>query len=265
MKVGIITASLPMDTKAALRKAKELGAHGVQLWIVDNDLDPRNLTRSGREELITHMASLGLERSALCGDIGGFTDPVTVDERIARTKQMFDLCVDLRTPILTTHVGVVPDDPLSREYTGLLGVVREIAEYAAYRGCCFATETGPESAEVLADFLTRVNSGGARANYDPANLVMCGFNHLDGLYALRGFIVHTHAKDGIARAIVENKEVQEVPLGKGDVDFPRYLHILREELGYSGYLTIERECGADPVADIAEAIAFLKRQPGVAR
>ena len=173
----------------------------------------------------------------------------------------FELVRDGR-PVATI---VVPDDPLSREYTGLLGVVREIAEYAANRGCCFATETGPESAEVLADFLTRVNSGGARGNYDPANLVMCGFNHQLGLYALRGFIVHTHAKDGIARAIVENKEVQEVPLGKGDGDFPRYLHILREELGYSGYLTIERECGADPVADIAEAIAFLKRQPGVAK
>ena len=263
MKVGIISASLPMDTKAALRKARELGAHGVQLWIVDNDLDPRNLSPSGREELITYMASLGLERSALCGDIGGFADPLMVDERVARTKKMFDLCVDLRSPILTTHIGVVPGDPLSREYTDLLGAVREVAEYAANRDCCIAVETGPESPEALADFLKRVNSHGANVNYDPANLVMNGFNHFDGLYALRNYIVHTHAKDGIARSIIEGKEEQEAPLGKGDVDFPRYLHILREELGYSGYLTIERECGDDPVADIAEAIAFLKGQPGV--
>lgn len=265
MKIGIITASLPMDTKTGLRKARELGAHGVQLWIVDNDLDPRNLTQSGRKELVDYMASLDLERSALCGDIGGFTDLSKVDERIARTKQMFDLCVDLKTPILTTHIGVVPGDPLSREYNGLLEAVREIAEYAANRDCCFATETGPEPAETLAAFLDRANSSGAKANYDPANLVMSGFNHLEGLYALGTYVVHTHAKDGIAHSIAEKKEVMEVPLGKGDVDFPRYLHILREELGYTGYLTIERECGDDPIADIAEAIAFLKRQPGVER
>lgn len=263
MKVGIITASLPMDTKTALRKAKELGAHGVQLWIVDNDLDPRNLSPSGREELVTCLVSLGLECAALCGDIGGFTDPSKADERAARTKGMFDLCVDIKTPILTTHIGVVPEDPLSREYTGLLGAVREIAEYAANRDCSFATETGPESAEALAGFLERVDSAGANADYDPANLVMNGFNHLDGLYALRNYIVHTHAKDGIARSTIENKEIKEVPLGKGDVNFPEYLHILRDELGYTGYLTIERECGNDPVTGIAEAVAFLKQQPGV--
>jgi len=56
MKVGVITASFPLDTRAALRKAKELGAHGVQLWIVNNELEPRKLTRSGREDLKTYMA-----------------------------------------------------------------------------------------------------------------------------------------------------------------------------------------------------------------
>jgi len=35
------------------------------------------------------------------------------------------------------------------------------------------------------------------------------------------------------------------------------------EIGYSGYLTIERECGDDPVADIVEAVTFLKKQKGV--
>lgn len=265
MKVGILTASLPMDTRRALRKAKELGAHGVQLWIVDNDLDPRNLTQSGREEFIAYMASLSLERAALCGDIGGFTDPATVDERIARTKQMFELCVDLRTPILTTHIGVVPDDPASREYSDLLGAVRDVAEYAANRGSCLAIETGPESAETLAEFLSRVDSGGAQVNYDPANLVMHGFNPLDGLYVLRDYIVHTQAKDGVARALIDDEKVREMPLGEGDVDFAQYLHILRDELGYSGYLTIERECGSNPVADLAAAVTYLKRQPGVAR
>jgi sugar phosphate isomerase/epimerase len=200
----------------------------------------------------------------LCGDVGGFTDPPTVDERITRTKQMFELCVDLRTPILTTHIGVVPDDPAGRGYSDLLGAVREVAEYAANRGCCLAIETGPESPESLAEFLSRVDSGGARVNYDPANLVMNGFNPLDGLYTLRDYIVHTHAKDGVARAGVDDAEVREVPVGEGDVDFPRYLHILRDELGYSGYLTIERECGSNPVADLAAAVAYLKRQPGVA-
>lgn len=259
MKVGIITASLPMPTRAALRKARELGAHGVQLWIVDNDLDPRYLSKSGRDELITYMAAIPLERSALCGDIGGFADPATVDERIARTKTMIDLCVDLFTPILTTHIGVVPKD--ARTYTGLLEAVREIGNYAAERGCCLATETGPEEPASLARFLEATASPGAMVNYDPANLCMNGFDHVRGVEELKAYIVHTHAKDGVYRSALEGG-YREVALGKGDVDFPTYLTALRHA-GFDGYLTIERECGDDPVADISEAVAFLRTLEGV--
>ena len=260
MKVGIITASLPLDTKAALKKAKDLGAHGVQLWVVDNDLDPRNLSASGREDLMTYMASLGLERSALCGDIGGFANPDRVDENIVRTKEMFDLCADLNTPVLTTHIGVVPERG-SKAYEDLIGAVREVANYAAEWECCFATETGPEPGEGLAAFLHKVDSPGAKVNFDPANLCMNGYDHLADARALRDFIVHTHAKDGVFNSAKE-RSYEEMPLGEGDVGFPDYLAVLRE-IGYDGYLTIERECGDDPIGDITEAIRFLKTQEGV--
>lgn len=263
MKVGIITASLPMDTRAALKKAKEIGAHGVQLWVVDNDLDPRNLDQSGRDELKTLMAGLELERSALCGDIGGFADPAAVDERVARTKEMFDLCADLETPILTTHIGVLPEDRSSKAYSDMVNAVREVAEYAAARDCCFATETGPEPGDGLAAFLREVGSPGGMVNFDPANLCMNGFDHLADARALKDFIVHTHAKDGIRNSANEGG-YREVPLGEGDVDFPAYLGVLRE-IGFDGYLTIERECGDDPVADVTAAVRFLKRQEGVAQ
>ena len=50
---------------------------------------------------------------------------------------------------------------------------------------------------------------------------------------------------------------EEVPLGTGTVNFPAYLAAL-EEIGYTGYLTIEREVGADPAGDIALAANFLR-------
>ena len=50
---------------------------------------------------------------------------------------------------------------------------------------------------------------------------------------------------------------QELPLGKGGVDFVNYLKAL-DEIGYRGFLTIERECGADPAADIALAADYLR-------
>ena len=50
---------------------------------------------------------------------------------------------------------------------------------------------------------------------------------------------------------------EELPLGQGDVDWDNYLKALKN-IGYDGYLTIEREAGPDPFADIREAVGFLK-------
>ena len=52
--------------------------------------------------------------------------------------------------------------------------------------------------------------------------------------------------------------VLETPLGEGDVPWARYIAALKE-IGYDGWLTIERECGDDPAADIAAAAKFLKK------
>ena len=70
--------------------------------------------------------------------------------------------------------------------------------------------------------------------------------------------VHTHAKDGNPLDPPENgRRWLEVPLGKGGVPWPEYLKAL-DEIGYHGFLTIEREVGDDPAADIAMAADFLR-------
>ena len=54
------------------------------------------------------------------------------------------------------------------------------------------------------------------------------------------------------------KFFEEVPLGTGSVDFPAYLKAL-EEIGFRGFLTIEREVGDTPEVDIGIAYNFLKK------
>ena len=97
------------------------------------------------------------------------------------------------------------------------------------------------------------STGGIGVNFDPANLVMRGFDLLEAVRELFPLVVHTHAKDGVR----EGEERREVPLGEGQVDFPTYVGLMRE-LGYDGAYTIERETGDDPVGDIRKAVEFLK-------
>ena len=143
-------------------------------------------------------------------------------------------------------------------------------------GAHFAVETGPETSLVLKGFLDSLNSTGVSVNLDPANLRMVtGDDPVQAVYNLRKYIVHTHAKDG-NRLVIGNPEYiygvthpipvecqgvqyfEEVPLGTGSVDFPAYLAAL-DDIGFRGFLTIEREVGENPEADIKTAYDFLKK------
>ncbi len=52
--------------------------------------------------------------------------------------------------------------------------------------------------------------------------------------------------------------VHVIDLGQGSVDFKAYLNAL-EDIGYTGYLTIEREVGENPEKDIQTAKEFLEK------
>ena len=136
----------------------------------------------------------------------------------------------------------------------------------------FAIETGPEKAVTLKGFLDGLHSTGVAVNLDPANFVMVtGDDPVQAVYTLKDYIVHTHAKDGrrlhyvdpeILYGMVESDMLKdnsfiELPLGQGDVDFPNYLKALHD-IGFTGFLTIEREVGDDPEGDIRMAVQFLK-------
>ena len=153
---------------------------------------------------------------------------------------------------------------------------RELAEYAAGVGAFFAIETGPEESAVLKSFLDGLHSTGVAVNLDPANLVMVtGDDPVQAVYQLKDYIVHTHAKDGRRNFYRNPEEVYglveaemlaspsfiELPLGTGAVDFENYLKALAE-IGYHGFLTIEREVGENPEKDIRTAVEFLQRLVG---
>ena len=72
----------------------------------------------------------------------------------------------------------------------------------------------------------------------------------------RGFDTD-HALEADFAEFVHIDPVIDVPLGQGGVPFPAYLAAL-EDIGYRGYLTIEREVGSDPAGDILLAADFLR-------
>ena len=270
--IGVMLESFRQPTQVALKKAREVGAKGIQMYAVSGEHAPEALAGAKRRELLDMVKSEGLVFSALCGDLGkGFHNPGLNPELIEKSKLILDLAKDLETDIVTTHIGVVPEDPGHERYKIMQQACFQLAEYADSVGAHFAIETGPETSAVLKGFLDGLHSTGVAVNLDPANLVMVtGDDPVQAVHNLKDYIVHTHAKDGVRNYYRNPEEVyglveaemlaspsfEEVPLGKGGVDFKNYLKAL-DEIGYHGFLTIEREVGDDPEGDIRLAVEFL--------
>ncbi len=277
-RIGVIVDSFRVGLREGIKKAKEVGATGIQLYAVSGETDPENLKPAARQELLDFIKSNDLVVSALCGDLGGhgFARREENAWKIEKSKRILELARDLETRIVTTHIGVVPGDRGSDRRKITQEACRELGELAERMGGFFAIETGPEKTALLKEFLDSLGTRGIGVNYDPANLVMVtGEDPVAGVYNLRDYIVHTHAKDGIMKKQEDPEVIYnffaeggicdvrlsdyfiETPLGQGQVDFPRYVKAL-EDIGYKGFFTIEREVGEDPEKDIREAVRFLQ-------
>jgi sugar phosphate isomerase/epimerase len=239
-----------------VKKAAQLGAQGIQAYATFGALKFDDMDKAKIKEVLDIVKSNGLIFSAICGDFGGhgFEDGTENIKKVENSKRVLDLAKELECDIVTTHIGTVPSKENEKKDT-MRKACRELAVYADSIGSAFAVETGPEPAALLGEFLDSLGAMGVRVNFDPANLVMCvADDPVKGVETLKKYIVHTHAKDGIM--IGEREGWEELPLGQGGVNWDNYLLAL-DKIGYKGFLTIEREVGDDPEADIRLAKDFL--------
>ena len=272
--IGVIIDSFRTDIPTAVKKAAAVGAQGIQVYATRGEMSPENMNAAKISEFKKLVADNGLVISALCGDLGGggFSYAENNPDKVEKSKRIIDLAKELGTDVVTTHIGVVPEDKNHDRYKVMQEACFELSRYADSIGAHFAIETGPETSAALKEFLDSLGSTGVGVNLDPANLVMVtGDDPAKAVYNLQKYIVHTHAKDGKQifykdpeivyglkkDVIVTEDSFIEVPLGEGSVNWKEYLAAL-EDIGFKGFLTIEREVGDDPEKDIRKAVEFLK-------
>ena len=116
------------------------------------------------------------------------------------------------------------------------------------------------------------NVPGLKFTLDTGNFAYSDEDAVQAYEVLKDYIVHTHAKDGrrnyyrapeevyglVEAEMLASPSFTELPLGTGNVDFAAYLKAL-DEIGYHGFLTVEREVGDTPEKDIQTAVEFLQK------
>ncbi len=253
--IGVVLDSFGRPVKESLQAASRLGLRRIELPATSSEVGPEVLSHSGRRHLLRHVAGLGLELSALGGDLGGarFSESAGLEQRLDQTRRIIEMAAELRVPVMTTHLGRF--DREARQRGELGAVIRELADMADRTGTFVALETGGADPAEMASLLKEVNCEWLGACYDPASLLIDGYDPIESVGPVADRILIARARDAVSGS--ERRPGHETPLGYGEVDLARYLAFL-EQSGYHNAAFIRRTNSDRPLEDIAEAKGRLE-------
>jgi len=268
LRLGLII-SIGKDPDGAMAKVRDLGLPTCQVFV--DDFEPEQVPR-----LRLALEKYGIEAtSVVVGGPGkevwdfyqgpltiGLVPPETRAARLMHIKKASDFAKKCGIPAVQTHCGFIPENPNDQLYKETVKAIREVAAYCKRNGQNLRYETGQETPITLVRAIQDVGTDNQGINFDVANLILYGkANPVDALELLGPYVQGIHAKDGLWPTNPRDLG-EEVPIGKGKVDFPRIIARLKE-LDYRGAVTIEREVsGPQQIADVRAAIVYLERLIG---
>jgi sugar phosphate isomerase/epimerase len=267
-----VFASVDAGLGVPLSMAAELGVPTIHLHA------PRRESRTAerRAVLEDELCGFGLEVSCLFAgfegesyaDISsvrhtvGLVPHATRAERVVELKAIANFARELGVAAVGLHLGFVPPSSDFAEYERVISTTRMLCDYCASQGQTLHLETGQESPDALAQFLSDADRPNLAVNFDPANMILYGAGEpLPALSILGPHVRSIHCKDAVASEKPGETWGREVPLGEGDVGIPAFLSLLAH-IGYDGPLIIEREVGGTPeerLADLRAAVHVLER------
>ena len=268
LRLGLILGVEP-DPDAAMVTLKNLQIPSCQVYL-------NHFSAEFAARLRKSLDGAGIEATSLV--VGGpgkeswdfYNGPLTIgivpretrDARVAHIKAAADFAARCDIPAVQTHAGFIPENPNDPLYKETVAALREVAEYCRRYRQNFRYETGQETPITLVRAMQDVGADNQGVNFDLANLILYGkANPVDAIEILAPYIQGIHAKDGLWPANPKDLG-EEVPIGKGKVDFPRIIKRLKE-IRYAGAVTIEREIsGAQQLQDVRAAADYLRQLIG---
>lgn len=268
LRLGLIIG-IGKDPDAAMAKVRDLGLPTSQVFVDEFEMDLVGKLRQALEKYQIEATSL------VVGGPGKevwdfYQGPMTIglvpretrEARVAHIKKASDFAKQCGIQAVQTHCGFIPENPNDPVYKETIAAMKEVAGYCKNNGQNFRYETGQETPITLVRAIQDVGLNNQGVNFDLANLILYGkANPVDAIELLGPYVQGIHAKDGLFPTNPKDLG-EEVPIGKGKVDFPHIIERLKR-LNYQGAVTIEREIsGPQQVADVRESKNYLEKLIG---
>jgi sugar phosphate isomerase/epimerase len=255
LKVGIQTVSLRQPLRQALATASRLGADGVAID-VRTELPPAQMSQTALRQFRKLLADLNLGVSAVTFMTRrGYDAADELERRVLATQAAMKFAHELGADVVINRVGHVPENEDDPRFVRLVEVLTALGAYGDRVGARLAAQTGSESGTDLARLLAALPAHTTGVDFHPSGLIHHGHDPVEAVDGLGPNVLHVHACDAV-RDVARGQAI-DVELGRGSADMPAVLGRL-EEHNYRGWVTIERHNASDPVAEIANAVAYLR-------
>jgi L-ribulose-5-phosphate 3-epimerase len=257
----------PQSAEQLVDRLETIGLRRVQLALDPLHLEPAawrataDLFSARKIEIVSGMfGTIGEDYTTLetIKRTGGLVPDEHWEQNWRNIQTVATLAQEFHLNLVTFHSGFLPHEESDPNFQKLKDRVARVADLFATHRIDLGFETGQETAETLATFLTKLNRPNVGVNFDPANMIL--YDKGDPIEALRvlgPWLKQCHIKDA-TRTTQPGTWGAEVPAGTGDVNWPAFFATLKE-LSYTGNLCIEREAGTQRVADIITARQMVEK------
>lgn len=259
-RLSVPVVSLARDLRTALRRARDSGAHGVEID-ARRGIDAEQVTQTGLRQIRKWLGDEGLVVSAVAFPTrGGYADSDRLEPRIAATKSALQLAHALGAHVVTNHIGDIPPRPADAEaddprWRLLLDVLADIGAWGERVGATLCAEAGRAAPTDLVRVIDALPEGFIGCDLVTGSLVVHGHDPVAAVETLGRHILFVHATDAVAGAYAGRG--RPAPLGTGEVDLPAVLGAL-EERGYRGWVGVEPADEAVAAAQLADAVRLLR-------
>jgi L-ribulose-5-phosphate 3-epimerase len=257
----------PQSAEQLGERLETTGLRRVQLALDPLHLEPAawrataDLFAARKIEIVSGMfGTIGEDYTTLetIKRTGGLVPDEHWDQNWRNIQAVATLAQAFQLKLVTFHAGFLPHEESDPNFLKLKDRVARVADLFATHRINLGFETGQETAETLATFLTKLNRPNVGVNFDPANMILYGKGDpIEALRVLAPWLQQCHIKDA-THTTQPGTWGAEVPAGTGDVNWPAFFATLKE-LGYAGNLCIEREAGTQRVTDIITARQMVEK------
>lgn len=246
-RIGVVLDSFRQPVKEALASAARLRLPDVEMPAVGGEVDPEELSHTGRRHLRHYVSSLGLQLSALGASLGA-SGGQDLERRLDKTRRTVEMAAELGVRVVTTRLGRLDADTVASGE--LIEAVEILANVTDRTGTLVALETESCDPQAIAELLKRVDCPTIGTCYDPASLLIDGFDPIAGLEPVADRILIARVRDAVAGTA--QRPGRETALGEGQIDLAGYLAGL-DQAGYRGGPFLRRTQARDPMAELADA------------